>query len=287
MDLRKENVEPLKDVLYEAVIGDARDRDAVKHLPVSDAAAVVVSLGEDITQSLLATLHVKELGARRIIVKGVTQEHGKILKSLGVDRVVFAEAEIARELGNELTWPNIIDYLPIGPDYSFVEIAAPESFSAKKMHDLNLRRRFGVWVVGVKNALTGDLEMFPDGEFRFGADQMLLLVGKQADLNRLRGREVVSVVPNLAVGAVVEFARIPCFPCKQKEFWRIPLQSIAYAPLNLELLSVHLSAVGPGRLGTRHGQYLRFDDATPLANLFVTMLDRLNVPVESFADSSG
>jgi hypothetical protein len=41
----------------------------------------------------------------------------------------------------------------------------------------------------------------------------------------------------MAVGAVVEFARIPCFLCGQREFWRIPLQSIAYAPLNLERLT--------------------------------------------------
>jgi trk system potassium uptake protein TrkA len=186
LDAKKENVEALKSTLYEAVIGDSRDKGVLKHLPLTGACAVIVSLGEDITQSLLTTLHVKELGARRIIVKGVSVEHGKILKSLGVERVVFPEAEIASELGNELTWPNIIDYLPIGPEYSFVEIAAPDSFAGQTMQEVNLRRRFGVWVVGVKNALTGELEMFPDGEYRFGVDQMLLVVGKQDSLNRLR-----------------------------------------------------------------------------------------------------
>lgn len=39
--------------------------------------------------------------------------------------------------------------------------------------------------------------------------------------------------------------------------------------------------------GIRHGQCLRYDAKTPLANLFVTMLDRLGVPVDSFADSTG
>jgi hypothetical protein len=47
-----------------------------------------------------------------------------------------------------------------------------------------------------------------------------------------------------------------------------------------------LLAGGRG-LGLRHGQYLRFDEKTPLSNLFVTMLDRLALPVESFADSTG
>lgn len=47
-----------------------------------------------------------------------------------------------------------------------------------------------------------------------------------------------------------------------------------------------LLAGGRG-LGLKHGQYLRFEEKTPLANLFVTMLDRLNVPVDTFVDSTG
>jgi hypothetical protein len=36
----------------------------------------------------------------------------------------------------------------------------------------------------------------------------------------------------------VGFARIPFACSDRKEFWRIPLQPIAFAPLNLELLNV-------------------------------------------------
>lgn len=48
-----------------------------------------------------------------------------------------------------------------------------------------------------------------------------------------------------------------------------------------------LLLAGGGKLGLRHGRYLRFGEETPLANLFVTMLDRLGAPVEQFADSRG
>ena len=44
---------------------------------------------------------------------------------------------------------------------------------------------------------------------------------------------------------------------------------------------------GGRKLGMRHGQYLKFTQATPLANLFTTMLHRLDVPVQKFADSTG
>ncbi len=186
LDSSKQRVEDLKNTLYEAVIGDASERDTLKHLPLSEAFAVFISLGEDMAQSLLATLHVKELGARHVIVKGLTREHGKILESLGVNRVIFPEEEIAITLADRMTWPNVIDFLPIDPDFSFMEVAVPDSFIGQSLMQLRFRKRFNVWVVGVKDALTGKLEMFPDGDFRVGADQLFLVVGKQDGLDKLR-----------------------------------------------------------------------------------------------------
>jgi trk system potassium uptake protein TrkA len=186
LDLRKDRVEEIKDALYEAVIGDATDRDTLQQLPLRDAQAVFISLGEDITHSLLAALHCKELGARRILAKGVSEEHGKILKHLGVERVVFPEIEVARELADRMTWPNVLDFIPIDPDYSIAEIAVPDSLCGLSLKDTNLRQRYHVWVVGIKDVLSGKLEMFPGGEFLLHGDQLLLVVGKQVDLNRLR-----------------------------------------------------------------------------------------------------
>jgi len=37
----------------------------------------------------------------------------------------------------------------------------------------------------------------------------------------------------------------------------------------------------------RGGRHLRFAEATPLANLHLTLLDKVGVRLDSFADSSG
>jgi len=186
IDSDTDKVEDCQGFLFEAVIGDATDRETLASLYLDRADSVLISLGEDITRSLLATLHAKELGAKRIIVKGVSREHGKLLKSLGVERVVFPEIEIAEQLADRLTWPSIIDFLPIDSDYSFVEVAMPQSLIGKLLMESDLRRQFGLWVVGVKDIMTGKLTMFPDGEFRFSEDQMLLMVGKEDDLKKFR-----------------------------------------------------------------------------------------------------
>ncbi|MCI0492361.1 MAG: TrkA family potassium uptake protein [Planctomycetes bacterium] len=186
VDMDQTLVEALKDKLYEAVIANATERSAVEQLGMAEADAVFISLGEELSLSLLATLHAKEAGARRIIVKGLSDEHGKILRSLGVERVVFPEIEIARSLADQMTWPNVLDYVPIDPEHSVVEITLPESLAGTTLMEADLRRRFNIWVVGVKDVLSGKFQMFPDADFRFNEDQLLVMIGKQEDLNRFR-----------------------------------------------------------------------------------------------------
>jgi trk system potassium uptake protein TrkA len=186
VDSRRERLEAVKHEIHECVIGDCTDREVLEHLPLRDASAVFISLGETISLSLLATLHVKELGARQVIVKGVTKDHGKILEHLGVDRVVFPEEEVARQLADKMTWPNVLDFLPIDPDYSVAEVAMPGSLSGKTLAEANLRTVIGVHVMGIKDVLTGKFEMFPDGRRKLLEDQVLLVVGRAEELQALR-----------------------------------------------------------------------------------------------------
>ncbi len=186
VDQKKDRMELVKNQIYEAVIGDSTDREVLEGLPIKDAFAVFISLGESIARSLLATLHVKELGAKQIIVKGVTKEHGKILSHIGASRVIFPEEEVARQLADKMTWPNVLDYLPIDPEYSVAEVTMPSSLSGKTLAEANLRNRLGVHVMGIKDVLHDKLEMFPDGRTMLLDDQMLLVVGRDKEMAALR-----------------------------------------------------------------------------------------------------
>jgi hypothetical protein len=44
---------------------------------------------------------------------------------------------------------------------------------------------------------------------------------------------------------------------------------------------------GGKQLGVQHGNFLKFQSDVPFANLFVTMFDRMKLPIENFADSNG
>ena len=79
--------------------------------------------------------------------------------------------------------------MPIDPEYSFAEITTPPSLAGKTLREANLRKSYGISVVGIKDAMTGKLQIFPDGEFKLSDDQLLVVVGRQTDLNKLREME--------------------------------------------------------------------------------------------------
>ena len=58
----------------------------------------------------------------------------------------------------------------------------PIRFPGKTLQDLNIRQKYGVWIVGVKDSMSGKLTMFPAGDFKMQADQLLLVVGRHKDL---------------------------------------------------------------------------------------------------------
>ena len=93
---------------------------------------------------------------------------------------------MARELADRMTWPNVLDYLPIDPDYSVAEVAMPASLSGRTLADANLRSRIGVHVMGIKDVMRGKFEMFPDGKTMLLDDQVLLVVGREKELAALR-----------------------------------------------------------------------------------------------------
>ena len=48
-----------------------------------------------------------------------------------------------------------------------------------------------------------------------------------------------------------------------------------------------LLLAGGNKLGLKHGQYLRFEEKTPLSNLFVSILQAMELPIDKFVDSTG
>lgn len=185
IDNDPEQVERIKEDCSRAIVLDGRDKDRLEALGVADFDVAVVSLGELVDVSALIALHLKELGVPKIVTKAGSEDHGKLLSLIGVEQVVYPEQEAAERLARRLHDPNLMDFIPLGDAYSIEEIATPDDFVGKTLAELRLRNRFGVQVLGIRDALTDRLELNPGPQVRLKPSDALLILGRNDELRRL------------------------------------------------------------------------------------------------------
>lgn len=186
IDIDPKNVEAIADFSSRAVVLDARDKERLDALGISDFDVVVVSLGERVDASALVALHLKEIGIRRLITKAGSEDHGKLLELIGVNQVVFPEREAAERLARHLGSPNLLDYIRLGDEYSLHEMAPPAFFLGKSLQELQLPARFNVRVLAIRDALTEKVQVNPGADSRIKDSDALLLFGRNEDLARIK-----------------------------------------------------------------------------------------------------
>lgn len=184
MDCDADAVDKVKDSISQAVIGDVTDKEALAKLVNPDFAAAIISLGDKLEAGVLAALYLKELGVERIIAKANTEDHGKVLQAVGATEIIYPEQEVAVNLAHRLHTPNLIEHIPLAPEYSIVEVAAPDDFVGKTLRELNLRQRFGFVVIAIKNVLTDQFDLAPAAELKIKPDSALIIIGKVEDINK-------------------------------------------------------------------------------------------------------
>jgi trk system potassium uptake protein TrkA len=187
IDLDPEAVRLAAEFADKAVVADATDARALQSLGVGDVDVAIVSLGERMDVITLAALHLKELGVPRIAVKALSEEHARILKAIGIHEIVHPERDAATRLARRLVQRDVLEYLPLLPGFSIVEIRAPREFVGKSLRELALRNRLKVQLIAIqRGGPQGELQIVPKAEDVIQEGDLMVLLGAEKDLDRLR-----------------------------------------------------------------------------------------------------
>ncbi len=183
IDKDPRKVEAISDKVAYAIRADATDQKALSTLGLTDADVAIISMGDLLEASVLATIILKEFGIPTIIVKGISPEHGRILKLVGATTVVFPEEDMALRVAQKIISPNILEHIPLLPGYSIVEFLTPKSFQGKTLLGLNLRRNYGVEVLLIKRG--NEVKMIPSAMDRINENDTLVIMGTDEDIRRI------------------------------------------------------------------------------------------------------
>lgn len=184
LDTSEDLVQQLSDTVTQAVVADARDKEVLRSLDVMDFDCAVVAIGESLSDSVLATMNLKELGVPQIICKAYDETHRQVLKKLGADRVIIPEQENADRLAKSLASANVLDYIELSEDYGIIEVPVPGSWENKSLLELNVRAKLGVNILSVKRE--GHITVSPSADFRMAKGDIMLVLGETAALDAVQ-----------------------------------------------------------------------------------------------------
>ncbi|MDY0027587.1 MAG: TrkA C-terminal domain-containing protein, partial [Candidatus Humimicrobiaceae bacterium] len=102
--------------------------------------------------------------------------------------IVYPEKDMGERIARNLMSSNIIDFLRVGSNVSIIEIKTPEIMVGKSLMELNLRNKYGVTIISIKNK-NNEIITPPDVNYKFKKDDVLTLIGEDNLLKKLHFTE--------------------------------------------------------------------------------------------------
>ena len=185
VEANEDIVSTIADKVTDVIIGDVKDETLLRSLGVKNFDCSIVAIGDAIEDSVLTTIMLKEMGAKKVVCKAKNEWHAKILAQLGVDKVICPESDMGKRVAHSLAQQNIIDYLEISPDYGIVEVVTPTHWVGKSVIELHLRRKFGITVIAIRSSTSGEVLFSPGGDMMLHQNDVLTVIGLNKDLDKV------------------------------------------------------------------------------------------------------
>ena len=186
VDKNRDVVQRIKDHSTKAVLADATDKEVLESIGIDAKDTVVISFGEDLSASTLLTLYLKEMKVKEIIVKVPNEDYKRILLKVGASEAIIPEREMANKVARSIISPNVLEYLPISEDYTIVELAPPTAFIGKSLADLDLRKKYNLQVIAIRDVLDNKMQLVPRASAIIKDSDVLVIIGREEDIRKIK-----------------------------------------------------------------------------------------------------
>ena len=162
VDKEETRVDAVLPFVTNAQIGDATNEDFLSSLGVGNFDVCIVAIGDNFQNSLEVTSLLKELGARMVVSRAARDVHAKFLLRNGADEIVYPERQLADWVAIRYSADHIFDYIEIDDQHAIFEVEIPEEWIGKSIGELDIRRKFGINILGIKHSGKTNVSITPD-----------------------------------------------------------------------------------------------------------------------------
>ncbi|MDU5952166.1 MAG: TrkA family potassium uptake protein [Clostridiales bacterium] len=174
VDRQEERVNQVLTFVTDAQIGDSTDGAFLASLGVGNYDLCVVAIGDSFENSLVTTSLLKELGAGRVIARASRGIQERLLLRNGADEVVYPEKQLARWTAIRYSSDHILEYWALDHDYAVYELAVPEAWLGQTVDQLDLRKKYGLNILGIRYDGHLNMDIRPQTILDKGASVLVL-----------------------------------------------------------------------------------------------------------------
>jgi len=188
IDINESKIDDIADQTVSAICGDATNENVLRSAGISNFDCCIVCLKNNMQDSILITLILKEMGVTKIIARATSERHKQVLSKLGADVIVFPEKDMAQKLALTLAENDIFEYFNLSDKFSIVEIKVPKRWVGMSIKELDIRKKHGVNVIATCDNENGNFEIFTNPERLFKAEEKIVIVGRNEDIDKLTNK---------------------------------------------------------------------------------------------------
>ena len=165
-----------------AQIGDSTNEEFLSSLGIRNFDTCIVAIGDNFQNSLETTSLLRELGAKKVIARAARDMQEKFLLRNGADEVVYPEKQLGAWTAIRCSSEHILDYTELDDQYSIFELEVPESWSGKTVLQLDIRKKYGINILGIREHGRFQMNITPDTVL--GNGRSILVLGQQKDIQK-------------------------------------------------------------------------------------------------------
>ncbi|HET6666994.1 MAG TPA: TrkA family potassium uptake protein [Intrasporangium sp.] len=167
------------------VHADMSQASAVDMIRTAEPKIAIVGIGSSIESSVLASANLVDAGVPSIWAKALSPEHQRILDRIGVHHVISPESDAGRRVAH-LVNGRLLDYIEFDDGFAIVKINPPQETIGFTLDQSQIRRKYGVTVVGVK--APGEDFTYAVPQTKVSAHHVLIVSGPTELIERFAAR---------------------------------------------------------------------------------------------------
>ena len=166
----------------DAQIGDSTNEAYLRSLGVNNFDVCFVTISNDFQSSLETTYLLKELGAKFVVARAERDGQERFLLRNGADKVIYPEKQVARWAAIRYSSDHLLEYIELDDTHSIYEVAIPEEWLGKTIVQLDVRRKYELTIIGIRDNDVMSFIVKPDTVLTKGMS--LLVLGEYKKLKK-------------------------------------------------------------------------------------------------------